>query len=132
MPVIPTSLDILARFIYSDRHFKVSDQTVKHAAFLPNRNNNKTSVFRVTGLLESEIWDIESSNDTGKRIESLKARADVAAGDVTSQNLDLIPQEPPERHIDITGWSKDKSENKLKAIELAKQATLFLAPSKTL
>lgn len=40
--------------------------------------------------------------------------------------LDIVPNEPPRRHANITGWPEAKSEQKLIALKLAESAHLVL------
>jgi len=122
MPAIPNPTDILARYIRFNSYIKKSKNTVKYSAFMP-ANDNKTSVFNVTGLSDTEIWEIGSSH-----INPMVGRADVNAEDITNEGLQLNPNEPPERHVDIIGWREDKSLNLLIAKQLVRKVTLHLVP----
>lgn len=128
MPQFANQNDILARYIYFSRFIKTSNRTVRYAAFLPSSIDNKTSVFKITGLSENDIWDIANTHVTPMQNNTLKGRADIGSEDVISQGLDLIPDEHPDRHLNITGWSNDKSKNQLIAQELVKKAILYLVP----
>lgn len=121
MPAIPIPTDILTRYIRTDRYIK-ADNTVRYNAFMP-ANNNTTSVFNVTGLVDADIWAIAVNY-----ISSIVGRADIQAEDVTNEGLQLDPNEPPVRHVDIIGWSEDKSQNQLKAKQIVRRATLHLVP----
>lgn len=122
MPAIPNPADILARYIRYNRHIKANN-TVKYHALLPAKNN-RTSVFNVTGLSDTDIWAIGHSHIPPPML----GRADIQAEDITNEGLQLDPNEPPVRHVDIIGWSKVKSENQLKAKQIVRSATLHLVP----
>ena len=128
MPEIPNHTYLIARYIYFSKYIKSSNQTVKYAAFLPNPIDNNTSVFRITGLSENDIWLIANTHVTPSQNNTLKGRADINTEDVICHDLGLEPDEPPDRHLNITRWSDDKSKNKLIAIELVKKAILCLVP----
>jgi hypothetical protein len=88
--------------------------------------NGETSVFRISELLNAEIWDIGIrevvKEEQGK---SLIGRADILTSIVTGNGLEVIPQEPPPRHANIIGWPEEKSEQKQIAMELAAEAQFY-------
>lgn len=88
--------------------------------------NGKTSVFRISSLSENEIWEIGSREVAQKRGIPLLGRADISAFHIMDNNLKLILDNNPPRHANITGWSSEKSEQKLIAMELAENAQLHL------
>ena len=49
--------EYLSRFIVNESHYRKMDLSIKPQAFFPNKEG-KTSVFRITGLSNEEIWDI--------------------------------------------------------------------------
>jgi len=57
--------ELLSRFVFHHSHIKFSDSTVRHAAFLPK--DGQTSVFRVSGITVSSIWDIGNNEVAFKR-----------------------------------------------------------------
>jgi hypothetical protein len=116
--------DPLARFIYSSSHFSPINNRVKHNAFMPAADS-KTSVFRTKDLSESATWAIGE----GVRAQTLHARGDIVAADVSKASLTVVPSEPPPRHANIENWPAEKSAQKLKAIELANAAKLVTRPS---
>ena len=91
MPLIPTSLETLTRFIYFSKYIRNSNNTLKYTAFLPNPKDNQTSIFRVSGLCESEIWNIADCDVTPKQTNTIKGRADINSDDFISTQLKLIP-----------------------------------------
>ena len=128
MPELPNQTYLVSRYIYYSKYIKKSNLSVSYGAFMPNPMDNTTSVFKVSGLSESDIWQIAELYVTPMQSNTLKGRADINSGDVESQNLDLIPDKPPDRHINISGWKVDKSENKLIAKELANKSICCLVP----
>jgi hypothetical protein len=128
MPLIPTGSETLARFVYFSKYIRSSNNTIRYAAFLPSPEDNQTSVFRVSELTETEIWNIADCDVTPKQTNTLKGRADIEAEDVRNSTLLLIPKEPPYRHSHLSGWPDDKSKHKLIAKELEKKANLHLVP----
>ncbi len=124
LPVDPT--ESLSRFILQKNWYSASVYRVKHAVFLPNPINGETSVFRTSGVINSEIWNIGDREVSIKRGKPILGRADVIASSVLSRALQIIPSEPPERHANITDWPDEKSKQKQIAIELAAEANLYL------
>jgi len=118
--IIPS--ENLTRFIFHRNNYRPSNNTVKYNVFLPNPNDGKTSVFRISDLSDNDIWNI------GKNIREKPAigRADIISEKVLSKNLKIIPSEPPKYHADISNWPAESSEQKLIALELAEEAQLFL------
>ena len=96
----------LTRFIRYSSHFSSATNRVKPDAFLPHKKSVDVSVFRISELKESgeltknEIWEIGREHiQTEDR--HIKARADLLARGAYGNNLDVIPDEPPERHANI-------------------------------
>lgn len=128
MPLIPDNLDVVARYVYYKSHIRSSNKTVKYAAFLPNPKDNKTSVYRVSGLSEDKIWDIAACHVSQNQENPLQGRADLNVSDIVKSKLSVIPNEPPYRHADITDWHYEKSKQVLAAKILEKNAMLHLVP----
>lgn len=118
--------DPLARFIYSSSHFSRENQRVKHNAFTPGADG-KTSVFQTKGLDEPATWMI-GEEVAAKRSQTLHARGDIVAADVSKARVTVAPSEPPPRHANIEGWPAEKSAQKLIAIDLADAAKLVVKP----
>ena len=116
----------ISRFIFSSGHFSTQHNRVKHNAFMPVPNDG-TSVFRTSSLSEPEVWSIGQAIST-QRDQQLHARGDLFARQIFALSLGLEPSEPPPRHANITGWPQEKDKVKLKAMEVAAQATLRLLP----
>lgn len=121
----------ISRFILQKKFwYRVADppvkSRVKYAVFLPNPTNGETSVFRTSKMSDEKIWDIGDREISKKRGKPMLGRADITASIVISRNLQIIPNEPPERHANITGWPDEKSKQKMIALELAAEAQLYL------
>lgn len=124
----------LTRFIRYSNHFSVETNRVKHYAFLPHKNSVELSVFRISELSDNEVWTIgrEYVQRGGRPI---KARADLSAGDVYENNLEVIPDEQGhELHASITPFPIEKSlaDRKTRrtiAMKLAYASELVIMPT---
>ena len=117
----------IGRFIFSEDHFSNITRQVKYAAFMP-ASDKKASVYRIDGYTEEQICAIDEEFVSGKRTDGKKskARADLFAKQIRQFHLDVVSDPFPHiHHANIEGYSSEKSENKLKAIELAKNACLY-------
>ena len=126
MPPQVDPAEPITRYIFSSSHFSPQANRIKHNAFMPPASGG-TSVFRTSGLVETDIWAIGQGIST-QRSQQLHARGDLFSSDVLSVSLAVEPSEPPPRHANITGWPQEKDLIKLKAMELADKATLRLPP----
>ncbi|MEI9475244.1 MAG: hypothetical protein WCO26_01520 [Deltaproteobacteria bacterium] len=117
-PVAP--FEDLSRFILEKKQIR-ADNTLRHTVFMPNRNG-ETSVFRISGISENQIWEI-AVQVSRIRNKELFGRADIPVLDVLSKKLQLIINEPPKRHANIIGWPDDPSTKLSIAQELAAEAT---------
>ena len=115
----------LTRYILHSNNFSVSHGRVKYIVFMP-APNGETSVFRISNLLDNEIWGIGDHEVAQKRSQPLLGRADILAFHILSNKLKIVPDNTPLRHANITGWPIEKSEQKLVAMELAENAQLHL------
>ena len=128
----------LTRFIRYGSHFSIVANRVRPDAFLPHKNEVDISVFRISGLNDSqelsknEIWEIGREHvQTEDR--SIKARADLLASNVYDSNLEVVPDDPPERHADIRPLPVDNSPTNRKtrralATKLANFSKLVIPP----
>lgn len=117
--------ETLSRFVLKKDWFRSSDNSVKFAAFLPNPKNGETSVFRITGISDKEIWHIGDREVAKDPNRPILGRADISASNVVEKGLEILPREPPERHANIVGWPGEKSKQKLIALELAAEAHFY-------
>jgi len=115
--------ELLARFVPFSGWIRPSNQTVKPDAFMPPENL-ELSVIRHVGLSIQELWQIGQSI-VAARPAKLHGRADIGAGDVRKQSLDVVPTSQPRNHAHITGWPREKSAQKIIAQELAASATFI-------
>lgn len=113
----------LARFILSDRHFSKTKGTVKPGAFLPAKDGN-LSVFGVDGLDRKTIKKLGEQQVAEKQNKSLKGSGIVDKSVPEEQNLKVVVDNNPPRHVNITGWPVEKHEQKILALELAKMSRL--------
>ena len=119
------STENISRFVFSSKHIRKSDNTVKYAAFL-SRVDGDTSVFRTSGLSGEMIFEIVQNVFQDGEIERYKGRADLKASVIFNKGLSVIPEEPPPKHANITNWPIDESKRKEIALELAAEAQLYL------
>lgn len=116
----------VARFITQKGYYRPSDQTVKHNAFMPNRQG-KTSVYRVIDLDDEEIFEIGRRFVADELKKLLMGRADILVSKILDRELmvELDPTPHP-RHANIVDWPEDESKHRLIAPELADEAELHL------
>jgi hypothetical protein len=124
MPI--ETAETLARFILQKNWFRPSDNTVRHAAFMPNPHNGETSVFRIAGMNDQSVWQIGDREVATKRGKPLLGRADIRTLNVMAKKLQVVPNEPPPRHANIVGWPDEKSKQLQIAVELAEEAQFRL------
>ena len=112
--------ETLTRFIRYNSHFSVVVNKVKPDAFLPHRKSTDVSVFRISGfngrkeLSENEIWGIGREYvQTEER--PVKARADLSAAVAYENNLEVVPDEPPQGHANIGSFPVDNGPTNRKA-----------------
>jgi hypothetical protein len=79
-------------------------------------------------LTEGETWPI-GEEIAEKRKQTLHARGDIVAADVSKVKLRVVLSEPPPRHANIEDWPAEKSAHKLIAIDLADTAKLVINPA---
>lgn len=119
----------LARFLTSSSQYNTKG--VKPSAFLPNPDDQSTSVFRHGGEPESELWQIGVEDAVGTR--TLYGAAIIVAEVVRSEKLTVTADEPPPRHAVICNWPVDQSDPDLQkarqkeiALVIASRARLLL------
>ncbi|MBD3287590.1 hypothetical protein GF337_02200 [candidate division KSB1 bacterium] len=117
----------LGRFILNKRYIRSSNNTVKLAAFMPARDLD-LSVYRTKGLNEESIWKLAIDNIISKMSEpkTLHGRAEITPSIVYSNNLEIDPNNIPQRHANITKWPAENHEQKMIAMNLAQEASLKL------
>lgn len=115
--------ECLARYAVEKSYFR-ADGSVRHNAFMP-ATDKKTSVFRVSSLTDTEIWNIGNTHVVPRRGKPLLGRAEIVAKHVFDNDLEVEVGEPPPLHANITGWSDEQSERRLVAQELAARAAFL-------
>lgn len=119
----------VSRFITQRSYYRPSDRTVRHNAFMPNRNG-ETSVYRIIDLDDQEIFEIGSRLVAYVMKKPLIGRADIVVSKILDRELRVDPDPRPHpRHANIVNWPEDESKHKLIALELAAEAELHLTSS---
>jgi len=96
----------------------------KPRPFMPvPKYGNKTSSTRIFDMLHDEIWQWAEDNVKGPSIPNIRGRFDFAAEVVYDNKLAFDPDNVPERHANIDGWSDNKQANKDKALRIAEETT---------
>lgn len=118
----------IARYILSKRHFSASNRTVKYGAYLP-APNGETSVYRTSTLPEEEVWKIGKEHVAKPRKRTLYARGDTPVSVIMKTGLEVVPEATPHPlHANIIKWPSGKDEKKMRAVEIANEATLAIHP----
>lgn len=120
--------EVVSRYLLSSSDFSASVSRIKPRAFEPSPQDKCTSVFRIDGLQEDEIWGIGYENVAKPRDRRIHARADFSVAVLAKIGLTIRPKEPPKRHALIDGWTTEKHIIMARAQELAANASLKLTP----
>jgi hypothetical protein len=99
---------------------------VKWQAFRPVLGTHKTSVFRVQGLTQVEIWRLGDEHIASLAGQEILALAELSVEQILAVQLRIEPEEPPPRHANIVNWPLEKHEWMSQAQELAAMAILRL------
>ena len=121
----------LSRFIDESSKYRRSPPEAKGDAFEPSKRDGTTSVFRVLGLAEEEIWELAVTQVAPYRGKRTLARAEINASRVWEVGLNLECDNDPPRHAAIAGWPEQKNERINKAQELARLSRLRIRPDGT-
>ncbi|MDQ6993168.1 MAG: hypothetical protein Q9M31_06795 [Mariprofundus sp.] len=118
--------ELIGRHITQKSYYRSGDGTVKHNAFMPNKNG-ETSVYQINGLSNEEVWEI-GDRFVGAIIgRHILGHAEIPSGSILSKSLSIIPKPKPHPlHADIMNWPESSSEKKALAIKLAAEASLKL------
>lgn len=117
----------LVKFILSSNQFRSSDLTIKPEAFMPSIKTMDVSMFRTLDISNEELW--ETGNQIAKgRPAALYGKTELKAQFVRLEGLEIEETETPRNHVNIKGWPSEKSYQKMKAIELAKNAGKLIKP----
>lgn len=122
-----SSNENVARFIFQKSYFRSKDKTVRHNAFMPHRGSGTTSVYRIIGLADVDIYEIGKKFVADFFGKPLMGRADIGVSEIVKHDLSVIPApDPHPRHANICNWPEDQSKHKMIAMELAADAQLHL------
>ena len=116
----------LSRYLLQTGYFSRHQRRIKPHAFLPEPSTRATSVFRTSGLIETEIWRIAEEHVSGPAGRTIHGRADILVSQVEATGLCVDPDNVPERHAEIVGWPQEKHERLSLAQHLAAVAELRL------
>jgi hypothetical protein len=122
----PDPTETVARYIFDRNHFAPDKARVKPKAFEPAAVDRLTSVFRIVGLTDAQIWDLGVQHVESVRGRASLARADIAISKIVNLGLQVQASEPPPRHANIAGWSNEKDANMSIAQQLAAEARLVV------
>lgn len=123
--------DLLARFLFSQKHFKQTQSRATPDAFMPPKDL-QLSVSLISGLLANAVWDLGKGVLAQHPQPHLYGRADINVAAVHAQKLKAFRDDDPPRHVNVVGWpsySEGKDVIKSIAQELARAATLTLLPT---
>ena len=123
--------EVTSRFLRQSGHYTASTHRVAPHAFHPAPSDHKTSLFRVQGLAERQIWELGDAYVILLPGNALRARAELSVAQITSVGLRVESAEPPPRHANIVDWPVEKHEWMSRAQELAAVATLRLRETPT-
>lgn len=118
----------ITRFISQKTYFRPSNKTVRHNAFMPNRDG-ETSVYRIIGIDEAEIYEIGKEFYSDIIDKPLLGRADIVVLEILKHELTVEPEPAPHpRHANILNWPDEDegSKRRLIAVQLAAEAQLHL------
>jgi len=122
--------ELLARYIFSKRHFSQENRRVKAGAFLP-ASNGELSVTRHREATQDELWQV--GHDIAQvRDLTFHCRGDVLSSTCASQrlNVEAAPIEGNPNHANVVGWPmEDKAAMKLIAEEIAVAAKFVPVPA---
>jgi len=116
----------LSRYIVERNRIRPSNQTVKYIAFMPPPNR-RLSVYKTTGLVENEVWQLGHDYIAPILQKPILARADVNSVVAYAEGLavEMAPSPHP-RHANIMGWDMNSTRTRLQAISLAAAAKLVM------
>lgn len=85
--------------------------------------DRQLSTFITTGLPDEDVWDIADKAIVGR---PTNGRGDLGTGPVLAEGLEIVRDDDPPRHANVTGWPTDKAAQKEIAQALAAAASLRL------
>jgi hypothetical protein len=120
--------ELLACYVLFSRHFRTSDNTIKPEAFMLHPQIELSMTRHIQATIE-ELWK-EGMRVATMRSATLYGRGDVQATAFSEQGLNVVsaPILENPNHVNATGWPSEKSEQKIKAIEIAIRSLFVLRP----
>ena len=82
-------------------------------------------MFNTEGLDESSCWGLGANTRPN---QTLKARGDLLAKIMTDLKLVLVPDNDPDRHVEVIGWPVNDGEELKVRKRLAEKAELKVRP----
>jgi len=111
-----------------EKHDVRNDGTLRYTALLPGPDGTR-SVFRISGLSESDVWGMGLEKVAQIRHLPLLGRFDLIAGVVYDQELRFaVDADLSSRHAEIVGWPEEKEKKRSIAQVLAAEATVRVRP----
>jgi hypothetical protein len=121
-----SAAEVVARFITQKSYFRSLDKTVRHNAFIPNRNR-ETSVYRTAGLAHEEIDEIGQRYVASALQKRLLGRAEIIVLRIIDEGLRVVATPKPHYlHANIVDWPEDAARQRMIALNLAAHAHLRL------
>jgi hypothetical protein len=127
----------ITRYLTNQGWFNTKTNHVSPQAFKPSspkppiRPVRQTSVYRIQGCEDLEVWEIGDENVTKRHAQQLPVlgRADLHAQIILDEDLFIVPRPHPHpRHADIENWPEDDVQRQIKALALARKAQLLVRP----
>jgi hypothetical protein len=108
----------ITRYLLEKKEIR-SNGKLHWRALLPNKDG-ETSVYRISGCSENDIWVTGLHDVAAARGKVLVGRGDLKAVSVYDKALNLRADEnPTSKHADIIGWPEEKDRLQAIAIDLA-------------
>ena len=124
----PDPSEVITRYVFWKRHYLSQNARVNYKAWEPWSGDNQTSVARIVGLSDQDVWELGKQHVEPLRGRPILARADISVQSVTNIGLRVDPDEPPPRHANIAGWAEDTDAHMSKAQQLAAESVCKLLP----
>lgn len=113
----------ITRFLRNSSHMRLALGRPHFSAYLPRLPDGDISVYRTSGMLESEVVSL-GTQFVGKPESPLRGHCELSAGEFFVEGLNVVAApNPHERHANDTGWTNDPR-NRIVARKLADRAIL--------
>ena len=113
--------EVTSRFLI-DGQVRAENKEVKYPAFIPPKSL-KLSIFRISTLIEQEIWDLAVEKVEPSR-GLVIGRGELTVFAIAEEKLQVAPDEDPNsRHADVVGWPIDRDARATIAKALAAKAS---------